>query len=142
MHDPRPGTSPLHRTILGQLDIELAVALPDRVVMRLPVTDLVRDHTGHLAVGACTVLAEGAASTGAGLAAGPQMRAFGVEIDGSTIRRVRDGLVEATATPLRTGRTIHVWEVTIDAPELGEIYRSRCTLAIRSADRSGHDASV
>jgi 1,4-dihydroxy-2-naphthoyl-CoA hydrolase len=133
MEDPRPGTRPLHRTILGQLALELAEASSERVVMRLPVTDLVRDHDGYLSVGACAVLAEGAASTAAGLAAGPDHRAFGVQLDGSTIARLRDGIATAVAVPLHRGRTIHVWEITISDESGTELHRARCTLAIRSA---------
>jgi 1,4-dihydroxy-2-naphthoyl-CoA hydrolase len=119
------------RTIMGTLGIDLVEATPERVVLTMPVGSQVHQPYGLLHGGASVVLAETAASIGSWLAAGPDFATFGVEINANHLRSVRNGVVTATATPIRTGRTISVWdtEITDDAGRL--VCVSRCTVAVR-----------
>ena len=77
------------------------------------------------------MLAESAASIGGATAAGPGKLVVGTELNCSHLRSMSSGVLTATATPLRLGRTIHVWNIdlTDDAGRL--ICVSRCSLAIR-----------
>lgn len=136
--DPRPGTRPLSETAFGTLGIELLHAATDLVVLRMPVTSAVHQPAGLLHGGVSAVLAESAASIGAGLAAGPEHRAFGVEINASHLRSARDGLVITCARPIRIGRTMHVWQADISDEHDELLCTARCTLQIVSAAPRQH----
>lgn len=129
--DPRPGTRPLEQTILGALGIQLIEATDQRVIACMPVSDDVRDGRGMVSAGALLVLSETAASTGAGLAAGPGRRAFGVEIDGALVADVASGSVTCTAIPVLVEPGRQVWHMRIVDDEGAAVGDARCTLAIR-----------
>ncbi|MGP0030381.1 MAG: PaaI family thioesterase [Acidimicrobiales bacterium] len=119
--------------IHGLLDVEVVEAGPARVVVRLPVTWKVRQPYGILHGGVSALLAESAASLGASLAAGPERNVVGVELNASHLRSVRDGHLTATATPLRTGRTIQVWAIALTDDEQRLICECRCSVAVLGA---------
>ena len=56
--------------------------------------------------------------------------AFGLEINASHLRSKREGTLSGTATPIRLGRTSHVWDVRITDEEEKLVCISRCTIAI------------
>ena len=101
-----------------------------RVVLRLPVTWKVHQPYGILHGGVSALLAESAASLGAALAAGPDRQVVGIEINASHLRSVRDGHLTATATPLRAGRTVQVWSISLTDDKERVICQARCTLAV------------
>ncbi|MDP9068244.1 MAG: PaaI family thioesterase [Actinomycetota bacterium] len=119
-------------TLLETLGIRALEASPDRVVMELDVTARVHQPMGLLHGGATAALAETAASIGAYISSDPQREyAVGTDLNISHLRARRGGTIRATATPIRKGRTIHVWNVDI-ADERGvPVAVARCTLAIR-----------
>lgn len=107
----------------------------DRVVMTMPVDHRVHQPFGLLHGGASMVLAESAASVGAGLNCPPGYVALGQAINGNHIRAKRDGVVRATAIPVHVGRTSQVWTVDI-RDEAGKlICVSRLTLAVVPAPK-------
>jgi 1,4-dihydroxy-2-naphthoyl-CoA hydrolase len=112
------------------LDIEIVEASPARVVLRLVVGEKVHQPFGILHGGVSALLAESAASFGGQLAVGAGKTVVGIELNANHIRSMRDGNLTATATPVKTGRRIHVWgiELTDDAGRV--ICVSRCTLAV------------
>ena len=93
--------------------MDAGVACVTRVVVTMPVGPHVHQPHGILHGGASMVLAETAASVGAGLNCPPGMRAVGQEINGNHLRAKRDGLLRATAEPVHIGRTSQVWTVDI-----------------------------
>lgn len=113
------------------LDIKLISAAQDKIVATMPIGPNHRQQLGYLHGGISITLAESLASLGSVLNsdANRQM-AFGLEINASHLRSKREGMVTATATPIRLGRTTHVWDVRIvdEADKL--ICISRCTIAI------------
>ena len=113
------------------LGIEVVEATPERVIVRVEVTDRVHQPYGILHGGVSALLAESAASIGGATAAGPGKLVVGTELNCSHLRSMSSGVLTATATPFRLGRTIHVWNIdlTDDAGRL--ICVSRCSLAIR-----------
>ncbi len=115
------------------LDIEVTEVSPDRVVVRVPVTDKVHQPYGILHGGVSALIAESAASIGGAAAAGPGKIVVGTELNCSHLRSMSSGVLTATATPLRLGRTVHVWgiDLTDDAGRL--ICVARCSLAVRDA---------
>jgi uncharacterized protein (TIGR00369 family) len=118
------------RTVAAVLDIETVEASPERVVMRIPVTWKVHQPYGILHGGVSALLAESAASVGGALSVPPGKHVVGIELSVSHLRSVRDGTLTATATPIRKGRTVHVWEIRLTDDGDREVCRSRCTLAV------------
>lgn len=125
------------RTVMGVLGIETVEAGPERVVMQVPVNERVHQPYGILHGGVSALLAETAASYGAALAAPPGHHVVGIELNASHLRPMREGVLTAVATPIRTGRTVHVWDVALSDGSGRAICRARCTLAVmRSPDPS------
>ena len=127
-----------HRgTIHEALGIEITEATPDRVVVEMPVTPKVHQLTGILHGGASAVIAESAASVGAWLNCDQATQsAAGVDLNVTHLRPKRDGIVRAIATPIRKGRTVHVWAIDIEDEEGKMVAVSRCTVAIRDLPNS------
>jgi 1,4-dihydroxy-2-naphthoyl-CoA hydrolase len=115
------------------LDVEILEAGPDRVLMRLPVDWKVHQPYGILHGGVSALLAESAASFGAALAAGPGRSVVGIELNASHLRSVRDGHLTAEATPVRVGRTIQVWRISLTDDNGRAICEARCTLSVLGA---------
>ncbi|MEO6867255.1 MAG: hotdog fold thioesterase [Gaiellales bacterium] len=122
--DPRPGTRPLADTALGALGIELLECGADRVVARMPVDGSTAMRSRML------VLAETAASTAAGIAAGPGLRAFGTELNASIVATPAAGPVLASALPLMLGTDRHVWRIVACDATGARVLEARCTLSI------------
>jgi len=125
-------------TIHEVLDISVAEATPDRVVLEMPINHRVHQPFGLLHGGASAVLAESAASIGAFLNCDTKEEiALGVELNISHLRARSDGTLRAVADPARRGRSLHVWKVDL-TDENGEMVASaRCTLAIRKLAEVG-----
>lgn len=119
------------------LGISIVEASQDRVVVRLPVTPRVHQPYGIVHGGISALLAESAASLGAGLSVPPGHRVVGIELNASHLRPVRDGELTATATPLRKGRTVHVWAIALTDSGGHRTCEARCTLAILAPSRAG-----
>jgi uncharacterized protein (TIGR00369 family) len=129
--DPRPGTRPLSETVLATLGIDLVEATGERVVLHLEVGPQVHQPYGYLHGGVSVLLAETAASVGASIAAGPDKRVLGMEINANHMRTVRDGKVITVGTPIHQGRSTQVWAVEVRDEEDRLICISRCTLAVK-----------
>ena len=113
------------------IGIELVLLTADKVVATMPVDDRTRQPFGLLHGGASAALAETVASLGAFLNIDSDTHAVvGVELNANHLRAKTDGIVTATATPLRRGRTIQVWDIRIEDEEARLVCVSRCTLAI------------
>jgi 1,4-dihydroxy-2-naphthoyl-CoA hydrolase len=118
-------------TLLEVLDIKLIESGPDRVVLEMPISPKVHQYFGILHGGASAVLAESAASIGAQLNCADGSYPVGIELNISHLRARRDGTLTATALPVRTGRTVHVWTVDLDDEKGARVATARCTLSIR-----------
>lgn len=118
------------RGVNGLLGVEVLEASPERVVLSLPVDHRVHQPYGILHGGVSALLAESAASFGASLAAGPGRRVVGIELNISHLRSLRQGTLVATATPVRAGRTVQVWEIRLTDGDGRAISRARCTLSV------------
>lgn len=120
-------------TVHETLGIEVVEAGPDRVVLQMPVGPQVHQPMGLLHGGVSAVIAESAASIGAYLNCDPEREyAVGVELNVSHLRARTDGTITATATPVRKGRSMHVWGISIEDDDQQTVAVSRCTLAIRN----------
>jgi uncharacterized protein (TIGR00369 family) len=122
------------------LGVETLESGPERVVMRLPVDWRVHQPYGILHGGVSALLAESAASFGAAIAAGPDRRVVGIELNASHLRALRDGHLTAEATPIRVGRTVQVWHIALRDDEGRPICDAKCTLAVIDTPGAGAEA--
>lgn len=120
--DDDPGTGGL----FVKLDITLIEAAPDKVVASMPVAGNTQPM-GFLHGGASIALAETVASLAATLHNQGQPT-VGIEVSASHHRPARHGTVTATATPLRAGRQLATYAVTIhdDGDRLLSTIRVTC----------------
>lgn len=103
----------------------------DEVKASMPVNENTVQPFGILHGGASVALAETLASIGAWLNVDDSKTAVGVEINANHIRAISKGeRVIGTATPVRAGRKVHVWEVKIQTETGKLVCISRCTLMI------------
>jgi 1,4-dihydroxy-2-naphthoyl-CoA hydrolase len=123
-------------SVWASLDITLISATKDKLVATMPIGPNHRQQLGYLHGGISITLAESLASLGSVLNIDMNRQtAFGLEINASHLRSKREGVVTGTATPIRLGRTTHVWDVRITDEADKLISISRCTIAI--VDRPG-----
>ena len=124
---------PPEGTIHETLGISVVDASPDKVILSMEVGPPVHQPMGLLHGGASAVIAESAASIGAYLNCDPASQyAVGVDLNITHLSAKRSGTVIATATPIRRGRSVHVWAVDIVDEQGKAIAVSRCTLALRN----------
>lgn len=128
-------------TVWDVLDITLVTATKEKVVATMPIGPNHRQQLGYLHGGISITLAESLASLGSVIHIDSERQmAFGLEINASHLRSKREGTLTGTATPIRLGRTAHVWDVRITDEEEKIICISRCTIAI--VDRPPEHASL
>jgi len=120
-------------TIHEALNIETIELTPDKVVLSMPVSPQTRQPMGFLHGGASVVLAESAASMGTNLNIDTKMQvAMGIEINANHLRSIKDGIVQAIATPIHKGKMTMVWQIEIKDEAERIICVSRCTVGIVS----------
>lgn len=120
-------SGPTVHDLLGVIVVE---ATRDRVVLQLPVGPKVHQPYGILHGGVSALLAEGAASIGGALRVAPDHIVVGTELNCSHLRAMTTGTLTATATPIRTGRTVHVWAIDLTDDEGRQICAARCSLQV------------
>ncbi len=113
-----------------RLGIEVLEATMDRVVGRMPVEGNTQP-TGLLHGGASLVLAESLGSIGAALHAYPTAVPVGIEISASHLRSACQGMVTGTALPLRIGRTLSTWQITVVDDDGRDLCTVRLTCLLR-----------
>lgn len=118
-------------TIHEALGIRQIEAAPDRVVLEMDVGPRVHQPFGLLHGGASAVMAESAASMGAFLNCRDGEVSMGTDLNISHLRAKTEGTVTATATPMRKGRSLHVWGIEIVGEDGKPVAVARCTIAIR-----------
>jgi 1,4-dihydroxy-2-naphthoyl-CoA hydrolase len=120
----------------GVLDIRVESYTKERVVMSVPVTERVHQPFGLLHGGVSALLAESAASFGGQLNVPEGKVVVGTELNCSHLRSMRSGVLTAVATPIRIGRTVHVWAIELSDEAGRAICVARCSLAVLNADGS------
>jgi 1,4-dihydroxy-2-naphthoyl-CoA hydrolase len=124
----------IHReTLSGFLDMEFVAVSAEQLIMRMPVTDKVKQPFGIVHGGATVALCETVASIGTYLGIDrDRFYTVGLEINCNHIRQTRTGHLTATARPVHRGRATWVWEIHVrnDDGQLAAI--SRCTMAVVS----------
>lgn len=109
-------------TVAGPLGIELVDIDDDGCVLRMPVTNAARQPFGLLHGGVSMVLAETAASMHASWKLDVTERVpVGIEINGSHLRSISEGVVIAKCRVVRRAYTLVVHEIELFNEETGEL---------------------
>ncbi|MEP7164560.1 MAG: hotdog fold thioesterase [Ferruginibacter sp.] len=118
-------------TMADHLGMEWTEMGPGFLKMRMPVNERTKQPYGLLHGGASCALAETVGSIGSHLIIDPEKYlCVGLEINANHISSARSGFVIATATPLHTGSTTHVWDIKIHDEKNKLICVCRLTVAI------------
>jgi 1,4-dihydroxy-2-naphthoyl-CoA hydrolase len=124
-------------TMAAHLGITLTRLTKDSLTARMPVDHRTLQPHGRLHGGASIALAETVGSIAANLTLDPgEYIGVGLEINANHVRPVKQGFVNATATPESLGRTTQIWSIRItdDAERL--VCISRFTVAVIPASRA------
>ena len=128
-HDRFPQRDDVH----SYLGIRTVEASPERVVLEMEVTANHHQPFGIMHGGVSALLAEGAASVGGVVSVEPGQAVVGTELNISHLRPVRSGVVRATATPIRKGRTVQVWAIEMTDERGRLISVARCSMQVITA---------
>ena len=116
---------------ISPLDDKLGIRItdydPDRLVATMPVEGNQQPY-GLLHGGATCALIETVGSWAAALAAGPDRKVVGIELNASYLKAATSGVVTAVCTPVRRGRTLATFlvEVRDDTDRLTATGRLTC----------------
>jgi 1,4-dihydroxy-2-naphthoyl-CoA hydrolase len=119
-------------TILEVLGIEFTELTPTELVARMPVDNRTHQPFGLLHGGASVVLAESVGSTASWLCLDDPSKqiAVGLEVNANHLKGVRSGWVYARCTPIRIGRSVHVWDIRISNEANEMVCISRLTVSV------------
>ena len=118
------------------LGIEMVLVTPEKVVLSVVVGPKLQQPYGILHGGVSALLAESAASIGGAVSVEPGYIVVGTELNCSHLRSMSAGTLTATATPIRKGRTVHVWGVELTDDDGRLICVARCSLQVLRAPSS------
>ena len=119
-------------TLIERLEIVWLEIGAARIVARMPVKGNTQVY-GQLHGGATAALCETVGSVGAALATGLDRLVVGIQLSINHLRAVREGHVTATGAPVRTGRSIAVWDMRVEDDEGQLVAAATLTLAIRDS---------
>jgi uncharacterized protein (TIGR00369 family) len=98
----------------GLLGIRVTEVGPDYVVGEMPVDERHVQPFGIVHGGVSVVLAETLGSLASIMACDPGFRAVGLEVNANHLRPVeKGGRIIARCTPVRVGRSVHVWNIEL-----------------------------
>lgn len=128
--------NPAIQSVHDALGIEVIKVTPEEVVVQVPVGPRVHQPYGILHGGVSALIAESAASIGGAVNVGPGQIVVGTELNCSHLRSIREGTLTATARPIRTGKTVHVWGIELTDEQGRMICIARCSLAVLDAPKA------
>lgn len=117
-------------TLMETLEMELVKVEPDEMILRMPVTDKVKQPARLLHGGATAALIETVASMGSAIQCPEGLMPVGIEVNCNHIRAKKDGHIEARGIPIHRGKRMHVWDVRVTDEKGDLVAVGRCTIAI------------
>lgn len=117
-------------TLMETLEMELIKVEPDEMIIRMPVTERVKQPARLLHGGATAALVETVASFGSAIQSPAGMMPVGIEVNCNHIRGKKDGHIEARGIPVHRGKRTHVWDVRVTDEKGDLVAIGRCTIAI------------
>lgn len=101
-------------TLCEHLGMRFTEIGPDYIVATMPVDSRTKQPAGLLHGGASAALAESLGSIASLLAIDSAKKMpVGIELNASHVKAVLSGYVTGKVTPIRKGRTVHVWSIEI-----------------------------
>jgi len=118
----------------GTLGVRFLEVTPERVVTELDVADRVRQPFGLVHGGVYAVIAESAASFGAGVGVAPSgQTAVGLSNNTAFVRPfIGEGTLHSVASRIHAGRTTQLWDVEHRDDQQRLCATSRVTIAVRA----------
>jgi 1,4-dihydroxy-2-naphthoyl-CoA hydrolase len=119
-------------TLVSHIGIEFIEIGNNYLKAKMPVDARTVQPMRLLHGGASVVLAEtiGSVATTMCIDDWSKNAGVGIEINANHIRSAKSGFVIATATPIKLGRTLHVWRIVIEREDGKQVCESRITMAI------------
>ncbi|MFT3861676.1 PaaI family thioesterase [Micropruina sp.] len=117
-----------------KMGLELIEVSATRTVGRMPVQGNTQPF-GYWHGGASCVLAETLASLSAFAEVGPSGVVFGIDINATHHRSIRDGWVNGVATALFVGGRLGTWEVVLSNDAGERLCTARVTCALQRPSR-------
>jgi uncharacterized protein (TIGR00369 family) len=133
MSEDKPRLVPPHDNVNDLLGVKTVLMTPEKVILQVEVGPNVHQPYGILHGGVSALLAEGAASAGGAVSVAPDHIVVGTELNCSHLRSMSSGTLTATATPIRKGRSVHVWAIDLTDDQGRQICVARCTLQVLNA---------
>ncbi|MDR6560743.1 MULTISPECIES: hotdog fold thioesterase [unclassified Arcicella] len=118
--------------MVGYLGIVFTEITDTYICAKMPVDERTKQPMGLLHGGASVVLAESLGSIASWMVLEDHNKfaAVGVEINANHLKSAREGYVYAKCSPLKIGRTMHVWDIKITDEKGDLVCASRLTTAI------------
>lgn len=119
-------------TLNETLGIEFIDSGEDFLIARMPVDKRNHQPAGLLHGGANVALAETLGSVGSYLATENPMtkKIVGVEINANHLKAVRSGFVYGRVSPIKVGKTLHIWQIEIRDDQQDLTCISRITVGV------------
>ncbi len=119
-------------TLVENLGILFTEIGDDYLVAQMPVDHRTKQPMGLLHGGASVALAETMGSVASTLVIDDPTKqsVVGLEINANHLRSAKKGFVYGTVKPIKVGRSVHVWEITILDEETKKVCISRLTVMI------------
>jgi 1,4-dihydroxy-2-naphthoyl-CoA hydrolase len=117
-------------TLVEYLGIEITEIGDDYVTGTMPVEWRTHQPFGILHGGASVVLAETLGSIAGNNAADENSACVGLGINANHLKKIREGKVVGTASPVHIGRSTQVWDIRINNEANEPVCISRLTLAV------------
>ncbi len=117
-------------TLCEHLDMRFTEIGDDYLVATMPVDSRTHQPAGLLHGGASVALAESLGSIASAMCISNDKMPVGIEINASHIRSIRSGLVTGRVTPIKIGKTLHLWNIEIRDEAQNLLCTSRLSVMI------------
>ncbi len=120
-------------TLCEHLGMEFTEVGEDYLIAKMPVDHRTKQPMGLLHGGASVALAESIGSVASFIIQENPMESHvvGVEINANHLKSVREGWVYGKVTPIKVGRTLHIWNIDITNEDGDLVCVSRLTCMVR-----------
>lgn len=123
------------KSMAGFLGIEIIEFGDEYIKAKMPVDEKTKQPMGLLHGGASVVLAETVGSIASYLVIDSNLASVvGIEVNANHIRGATKGFVYSLTKPIKTGRTIHIWQTDIYDDLERLICTSRLTVMVVAND--------
>jgi len=119
-------------TICSTLGIEFTDVGEDYLIAKMPVDSRTKQPMGLLHGGASVVLAETLGSVASVISHEDvsKQSIVGIEVNANHLKSAKSGFVYGKVTPIKVGRKLHIWEITITNEANEKVCVSRLTVMV------------